>query len=65
MSDAQIPPLLTYLVPLLAVAFDVYCLVRLQRAREVERMTKAQWAATIIVLTPFGGILFLMLGLEA
>jgi hypothetical protein len=59
--NAEVPLPLIYLLPLLAVAFDVYCLARLYRARSVERLSKAQWAAVICVFTPFGGISFLML----
>jgi hypothetical protein len=60
MNTAALPPYVL-LVPLAAVAFDIYCLIDLWRTRETDRLTKAQWAAAICLFTPFGGISFLML----
>jgi hypothetical protein len=55
-------PAYVFAVPLAAILFDVYCLFELYNAPEVHGLTKPQWAAAICLLTPFGGISFLMLG---
>jgi hypothetical protein len=48
---------------ILAVAFDVYCLVDLIRSRSVRRLPKAVWAIVIVVISaPWGGLIYLFLG---
>jgi hypothetical protein len=56
--------LLIVLLPLLAIAFDVFCLIDLSRAQQVRYFDKVIWAALICVFTPFAGISYLYLGRE-
>jgi hypothetical protein len=50
-------------IAVLAVAFDVYCLVDVIRAKSVRRLPKAGWAAVIVMVSaPWGGLLYLFLG---
>lgn len=60
--NAADPPFFVALVPLVAVAFDVYCLFQLRRATDTNYLSKLQWAAVICFFTPFGGISYLMIG---
>jgi hypothetical protein len=53
------------LIPIvvLAVAFDVYCLVDMIRAKSVRRLPKGVWALIIVIVSaPWGGLLYLFLG---
>lgn len=56
------PPFYVVLAPLAAVAFDIYCLLLLRQATDAKYLTKVQWAAAILLFTPFGGISYLMIG---
>ena len=56
---ASFVPLLI-LIPLLA--FDVFCLADLARARGVNYLPKLWWALAICCFTPFGGIAYLSAG---
>ena len=58
-------PVAAALVPLLVliVAFDVYCLVDLARARSARYLPKWVWVLIILFISaPFGGLLYLFLG---
>lgn len=58
---------LAAIVPLiiLAVAFDVFCLVDLARADGVRYLPRWAWAVVIcIVSAPLGGVIYLALGRE-
>jgi hypothetical protein len=46
------------------VAFDAYCLVDLDRAKQVRNLPKSLWALIICVSTPWGGVAYLSLGRE-
>ena len=57
--------LLAAVVPvlLLVVAFDLYCLIDLIRARSVRYLPKIVWAIVIVVVSaPVGGLVYLFLG---
>ena len=57
--------LLYALLPIvvLAVLFDVYCLVDLSRAKSVRHLPKAVWVIIIVVISaPWGGLIYLFLG---
>ncbi|HEY2509151.1 MAG TPA: PLDc N-terminal domain-containing protein [Streptosporangiaceae bacterium] len=61
------PPMRLFyaIVPILilAVGFDVYCLVDLFRSSSVRHLPKAVWAVVIIVISaPWGGLIYLFLG---
>jgi Phospholipase_D-nuclease N-terminal len=59
------PPVAAAVVPLLVlvVAFDVYCLVDLVRARSARYLPKIVWALIILFISaPIGGLLYLFLG---
>lgn len=48
---------------ILAVSFDVYCLIDLIRAKSVRHLPKAVWAIIIVVISaPWGGLIYLFLG---
>jgi hypothetical protein len=48
---------------ILAVLFDVYCLVDVVRAPSVRRLPKGVWAAVIVLISaPWGGLAYLFLG---
>jgi Phospholipase_D-nuclease N-terminal len=50
-------------VIILAVLFDLYCLVDLIRARSVRRLPKGVWALVILLISaPWGGLAYLFLG---
>jgi hypothetical protein len=51
------------LVPVLvlALAFEIYCLVDLARS-EVEKLPKWAWAMVILFVNPIGGIAYLIAG---
>lgn len=50
-------------VVILAVLFDVYCLVDVIRAKSVRRLPKAVWALVILLISaPWGGLAYLFLG---
>ena len=58
-------PPLAALMPILVlvVAFDVYCLVDLVRARSARYLPKWVWALIILFISaPIGGLLYLFLG---
>jgi Phospholipase_D-nuclease N-terminal len=53
------------LAPLLVVAigFDVYCLVNLVRAQSVRYLPKVVWGIIIVFISfPLGGLLYLFVG---
>jgi Phospholipase_D-nuclease N-terminal len=52
------------LVPILVVAvgFEVFCLVDVARAEEVRYLPKWAWAVICVVSIPFGGAAYLILG---
>ncbi len=57
--------LLYALLPIvvLAVLFDVYCLIDLSRAKSVRHLPKAVWVIIIVVISaPWGGLIYLFLG---
>jgi hypothetical protein len=58
MNPALAPLLL--LIPLLG--FDALCLVDLARADEVRYLSKLWWGFIICLLTPWGGIAYLIAG---
>jgi Phospholipase_D-nuclease N-terminal len=58
MNPALAPILV--LIPLLG--FDAVCLVDLARSGEVRHLTKPWWVLIICVLTPWGGIAYLIAG---
>lgn len=48
---------------ILAVLFDVYCLIDLRRAESVRHLPKAVWAIIILLISaPWGGLIYLFLG---
>jgi hypothetical protein len=50
-------------VIILAVLFDVYCLVDVIRAKSVRRLPKGGWALVILLISaPWGGLAYLFLG---
>jgi Phospholipase_D-nuclease N-terminal len=50
-------------VIILAVLFDVYCLVDVIRAKSVRRLPKGAWALIILLISaPWGGLAYLFLG---
>lgn len=53
------------LVPILvlAIAFDVYCLIDLSRAASVRHLPKWVWVIIIILISaPWGGLIYLFVG---
>jgi Phospholipase_D-nuclease N-terminal len=70
-SQAAVPPhhplahLLPALLPVvvLALAFDVYCLTDLVRAKSVRYLPKFVWGVIILLVSsPLGAVLYLLLG---
>ena len=55
---------LAALVPVivLAIAFEVFCLLDLTRAQEVRYLPKLVWAIIGLIAIPIGGIAYLVLG---
>jgi hypothetical protein len=65
MASAPAHQLWKALLPIviLAVLFDVYCLVDVIRAKSVRRLPKGVWAIIIVLISaPWGGLLYLFLG---
>jgi hypothetical protein len=57
--------LLAALLPIviLAIAFDVYCLRDLVRAKSVRHLPKFVWAIVIVLVSaPWGGLIYLFAG---
>ncbi|HET8523879.1 MAG TPA: PLDc N-terminal domain-containing protein [Thermomicrobiales bacterium] len=54
------------LIPLVivAVAFEIYCLVDLYRAEHVRYFPKWLWAVICLLSIPLGGIVYLIFGRE-
>ncbi len=50
------------LVLLVAVGFEVFCLVDLARAEEVRYLPKWGWLIVSLVSIPLGGIIYLVVG---
>ncbi len=44
----------------LAVAFDLYCLVHLAAADRVRVLPRLAWAVAIVCVSPFGGVAYLL-----
>lgn len=50
-------------VVVLALAFDVYCIVDVIRSASVRRLPKAVWVIIILVISaPWGGLAYLFFG---
>jgi hypothetical protein len=45
---------------LLAVAFDMFCLVRLVARDDRGFLPKLAWAVAIVCISPFGGLVYLL-----
>ncbi len=60
------PPVAVFyvMVPILilAIAFDAYCLVDLNRARSVRHLPKWAWVIVILISAPWGGLFYLFAG---
>jgi hypothetical protein len=60
------PPRVVFaLLPIaaLAIAFDVYCLVDLARARSARHLPKWVWVVVILLVSaPWGGLIYLFAG---
>ena len=56
---AALAPLVVF-----AVAFQVYCLVDVARS-EVQSLPKWAWVLLILLVSPFGGIVYLIVGRKA
>jgi hypothetical protein len=54
--------LVPILLLVLAVGFEVFCLVDLARAEEVRYLPKWGWLIVTLVSIPLGGIIYLVLG---
>jgi Phospholipase_D-nuclease N-terminal len=57
--NAALAPILVLLV---AVGFEVFCLVDLARAEEVRYLPKWGWAIVSLISIPLGGIIYLAVG---
>ncbi|GEM_PF-547111 len=64
MLAAQIPWAALAPILVLAIAFEVYCLVDLAGA-EVRYLPKWVWGLLILVSNPIGGVAYLLLGRSA
>lgn len=50
-------------IAILAIGFDICCLIDLIRAKSVRNLPKAVWAIIIVVISaPWGGLIYLFLG---
>lgn len=49
-------------VAVVAVCFEVFCLVDLVRAEEVRFVPRWAWAIICIIAIPLGGVAYLLLG---
>lgn len=49
-------------VAIVAVCFEVFCLVDLVRAEEVRFVPRWAWAIICVISIPLGGIAYLLLG---
>jgi ABC-2 type transport system ATP-binding protein len=60
----SLPPQASFAITILVlvVAFDLVCLIDLKRAPSVRSLPKWTWAIIICVSSPWGGLLYLMLG---
>jgi hypothetical protein len=56
--------LLAALIPIaiVAVCFEVFCLVDLVRAEDVRFLPRWAWALICVISIPLGGIAYLLLG---
>jgi hypothetical protein len=56
--------LLPILVLVVAVAFTVYCLIDIARARSVRHLPRWAWVMICLISEPLGGIIYLIFGRE-
>ena len=49
-------------IVVVAVAFEVFCLLDLHRAESVRHLPKWAWAAISVISIPLGGIVYLSVG---
>jgi hypothetical protein len=49
-------------VAIVAVCFEVFCLVDLVRAEEVRFVPRWAWAIICVISIPLGGVAYLLLG---
>jgi hypothetical protein len=56
--------LLAALIPIaiVAVCFEVFCLVDLVRAEEVRFLPRWAWAVICVISIPLGGVVYLLVG---
>ncbi len=57
--NAAFAPILVLLV---AIGFEVFCLVDLARAEEVRYLPKWGWLIVSLISIPLGGIIYLSIG---
>ncbi len=57
--NAALAPILVVLV---AIGFEVFCLVDLARAEEVRYLPKWGWLIVSLISIPLGGIIYLTVG---
>jgi hypothetical protein len=56
------PALAPILFLLVAIGFEVFCLVDLARAKEVRYLSKGGWLIVSLISIPLGGIIYLSVG---
>lgn len=53
---------LPFLIVVLGVAFDVFCLIDVVRARELRYFPRWMWAVICVCFNPLGGVTYLAIG---